>query len=344
VKKKLVTLTLLALLIPLMVYVGTEAVRADDYNDKFIAFGSGVTLYSPLNRTYTSDSPLLNLTFSQGIGFRCQLSYSLDGESPREIPMTPESSSVYRTIIPVDVPPISLPPLNDGSHCISITVDATADGYNKTWVHTIYFAIDTNKPVAPTGGLVFSSGLRLLSPLTQTYNTNPVTFNITFNMGVQTHINYSLDGVYSGDIPLKYLTGTEIIFINVYSGSVTLPMLSNGSHCLTITVESDLNDYHGANPPGAPFKATNAEGTNWAAVWVHTIYFAVDSGVSTAAPSPTATSTANPEAQINTVNATPTTQSSLNETQHSGWVTEIIILAAALAYIAVITVLVLKKR
>jgi hypothetical protein len=130
---------------------------------------------------------------------------------------------------------------------------------------------------AQSGGISYPDGLYLISPLNTTYTSNMITLNVYFDMGIQTKLNYSLDGgLYSGDIPLTYLNNSEIMYISNYQGIVPLPQLPDGSHILTITVDAELNDFHGANPPGAPFKATNAEGTNFTAIWVHTIYFTID--------------------------------------------------------------------
>ena len=67
--------------------------------------------------------------------------------------------------------------------------------------------------------------------------------------------------------------------INLATGLVQLPELSKGSHRLTIYVECYLCDYHGANPPGAPFKPTTPNGSDYVASWVDTVDFAIASSV-----------------------------------------------------------------
>ena len=56
-----------------------------------------------------------------------------------------------------------------------------------------------------------------------------------------------------------------------------LPPLSDGSHCLTITVVASV-EMSGGNHPGAPFKPTGVNSTDYEARWISTVYFTVDTG------------------------------------------------------------------
>jgi hypothetical protein len=198
---------------------------------------------------------------------------------------------------------------------------------------------------AQSGGISYPSGLYLISPLNTTYTDNRLTLNVYFDMGIQTKLNYSIDdGLYSGDIPLTYLNNSEIMYISNYQGIVPLPQLSDGSHVLTMIVDAELNDFHGANPPGAPFKANNAEGTNFAAIWVHTIYFSVDTSKATQNPTVSATPTPTAIESTNQTTTIPTMQAPAEEPQQTTPLLSIIAVAAVVAYIAVIAVLVTRKR
>jgi hypothetical protein len=198
---------------------------------------------------------------------------------------------------------------------------------------------------AQSGGIPYSSGLYLISPLNTTYTSNVLTLNVYFDMGIQTKLNYSLEGgVYSGDIHLTYLNNSEVMYISNYQGIVPLPKLSDGSHVLTITVDAELNDFHGANPPGAPFKATNAEGTNFTAIWVHTIYFSVDTSKATQNPTVSATPAPTLIESTNQTATIPTMQAPAEEPQQSTPLLPIIAVAAVVAYIAVIAILVTRKK
>lgn len=194
-------------------------------------------------------------------------------------------------------------------------------------------------------GVQYSSGVHLYSPLNTTYTSSTVPINLTFDMGIPSELNYTLDGVYSGDIPLTYVNGSEVLYLSDYTGIVELPQLEDGTHCLTITVDAELNDYHGANPPGEPFVATNPEGTNFSAVWVHTIYFTIDTATSaptqSATPSPTPTSTIENIGENITPTAQPPTEKATKENQLPLMI--VIIVAAFAAYIAVIAVMASKK-
>jgi len=130
-----------------------------------------------------------------------------------------------------------------------------------------------------TDSIRFSSGVTIYSPVNTTYNSRFLNLNLTFDQGAGLHssLNYSIDGNYKGPIPLvaeNLPPGFHII--NKKTGLVTLPELSEGLHCLTVNVLCGLYDYHGVNPPGAPFTPTSPGSTDYIASWAHTIYFTID--------------------------------------------------------------------
>jgi hypothetical protein len=128
-----------------------------------------------------------------------------------------------------------------------------------------------------TGYIRYSSGVTLFSPLNITYSSNIMYLNLTFDQGagIDCSLNYSIDGNYKGSIPLVTEdTGFHIIY--KMTGLVALPELSEGSHNLTIDVLCGLYDYHGANPPGAPFAPTSLGSSNYIATWTHIIYFTIN--------------------------------------------------------------------
>jgi hypothetical protein len=128
----------------------------------------------------------------------------------------------------------------------------------------------------------FSSGVTIYSPLNTTYNSRFLNLNLTFDQGAGLHssLNYSIDENYKSSIPLvaeNLSPGFHII--NKKTGLVALPELSEGPHFITINVLCSLNDYHGANPPGAPFKPTSPGSSDYVATWTHTIYFTIDTSI-----------------------------------------------------------------
>jgi len=212
----------------------------------------------------------------------------------------------------------------------------------------LFLLVSPQKVCAQTSnGITYSSGVHLYSPLNITYTTNMLTLNLTFKEGIKSHLNYTLDGQYSGDIPLSVKNDGEFHFMWAEMvGNVPLHPLSDGSHCLTITVHAELNDFHGANPPGAPFIATNAEGTNFAAVWVHTVYFIVDTSNAkpTLHPTTSIVQSSRPTDDSQAISPTETIQSPVMEQQQSLPIAAIIILVALVAaYTAIIIFLVAKK-
>ena len=123
----------------------------------------------------------------------------------------------------------------------------------------------------------FSGGVTLTSPVNKTYDYIPILSLNLAEEGVPCTLNYSIDGINEGVIPLVYVGSEETIFIANMSGTAQLPQLSVGTHCLTITEEANLNDYRGPSPPGAPFTETSAGSGNYFAVWVDTVYFTITS-------------------------------------------------------------------
>ena len=129
----------------------------------------------------------------------------------------------------------------------------------------------------PTDYVRYSSGVTLFSPLNITYSSNIRYLNLTFDQGagIVCSLNYSIDGDYKGPIHLVTEdTGFHIIY--KMTGLVALPELSEGSHCLTIDVLCGLYDYHGANPPSAPFQPTSPGSSDYIATWTHTIFFTIN--------------------------------------------------------------------
>jgi hypothetical protein len=130
-----------------------------------------------------------------------------------------------------------------------------------------------------------NGGVTLYSPVNTTYYSNFLILNLTFGCGSGLHcsLNYSVDNEYYGSIPLTINESGSQGFQMIVSetGLVQLPELSGGSHSLTIYVEADLNDYDGANPPGAPFKESAPGSDNYIASWIDTVNFTIASSEST---------------------------------------------------------------
>ena len=160
---------------------------------------------------------------------------------------------------------------------------------------------DSSEPIS------FSSGVTIFSPVNTTYSSRFLTLNLTFNagLGVETSLNYSIDGKHEGPIALVAKNPGEIHVVNPTVGVEALPELSNGSHSLVVNVLSGIYDYHGANPPRAPFKQTAPGSSDYVASWTHTVYFTVNSPMpysssqtSTPTPSPAQPSSPTPSIVI----------------------------------------------
>lgn len=134
--------------------------------------------------------------------------------------------------------------------------------------------------VADSGNPIsFPGGVCLYCPVNTTYTSRVLTLKLDFaaGMGLKHNLTYDVDGAYKGTIPLELQKPDELHVVNPTTGTVRLPALSGGSHCLTIHVVCGLYGYLGANPPGAPFKQTAPGSIDWEATWTHTVFFSIDS-------------------------------------------------------------------
>lgn len=146
---------------------------------------------------------------------------------------------------------------------------------------------DSNNPI------VFSGGVTIYSPVNTTYYTNFLTLNLTCGCGAGLHfsLNFSIDMIYQGPITLTFNITNGFQLISLGTELVHLPELPSGSHRLTVYEEAYLNDYHGAGPPGAPFKPTAPGSADYVASWVDTVYFTIDSNASALGSAPSGDST-----------------------------------------------------
>src|SRR3972149_4026365 len=83
--RKIVWVFLIASLAFVLLATGTRVSNAESsgaipYPNDRIYFSSGVTLFSPLNRTYNSRFLTLNFSFALGWGMKYSLYYHIDGE------------------------------------------------------------------------------------------------------------------------------------------------------------------------------------------------------------------------------------------------------------------------
>jgi hypothetical protein len=118
-------------------------------------------------------------------------------------------------------------------------------------------------------------GLTVTSPHNRTYNTADIPLDITlavtgFHGALTYTVNYTLDGKYQSEIPISADYSQLHVTVQA-TGSASMSKLSEGSHCIAVTYESDIQT--GAQP-GAPFKP-KGEGLYYLTYTV-TVYFTVD--------------------------------------------------------------------
>lgn len=121
------------------------------------------------------------------------------------------------------------------------------------------------------------SVVKIVAPLNSTYYSRFLTLEVTFPASALRYsLNYDVDGKYEGPVPFGIDNPTEVHIVYKATGSVKLPELSDGSHRLTVTIECSI-DVYGGNAPGAPFKPTAPNGTQFVATWADAVYFTIDS-------------------------------------------------------------------
>ena len=118
-----------------------------------ITFSSGLTLYSPVNTTYSSNVVECNGTFIGPIEYEMSLNYSIDGNYQGSLPWTLNQNSTNSTTYTLDWS-FQLPKLSAGTHQLSIGIErqlftnAGALISQTTWVNTAYFTISPSQPTS----------------------------------------------------------------------------------------------------------------------------------------------------------------------------------------------------
>ena len=143
-KRKTLVFMFTVLFLVSLVTLPSASVKAD--SNEPITFSSGLTLYSPVNTTYSSNVLECNGSFICPKGVQCSLNYSIDGEAQGGLPWTLNANSlVIPTYYAIDGS-FQLPQLPNGSHQLSIGIEEGGISNRTTWVNTIYFTIGLSQP------------------------------------------------------------------------------------------------------------------------------------------------------------------------------------------------------
>jgi hypothetical protein len=127
------------------------AMRVKADSTQPIAFSSGLTLYSPLNTTYSSTVLECNGTFVGPIEYEASLNYSIDGNYQGSLPWTLNQNLTNSATYTLEWA-FQLPQLTKGAHQLSIGVEeqlfSSAGVLEKqtTSVNTVGFTINRSQP------------------------------------------------------------------------------------------------------------------------------------------------------------------------------------------------------
>lgn len=144
----------------------TTVCIASENSVESVDFTSGVTLYSPLNKTYSTNVLNLNLTAGVGIGITCTINYNLDNQHYGTIPLQAVHHDELHVINEVEGN-TTLPELTQGRHNLTLQVicelnhksSATMNrfpfipecnnitDYTATWTDTIQFIINREQQI-----------------------------------------------------------------------------------------------------------------------------------------------------------------------------------------------------
>jgi hypothetical protein len=133
--------------------------QTNQLNASPIIFSSGLTITSPVNKTYTSNIVECSGTFDCPKDYQSSLNYSIDGIGKGALPWKLDANSIANPDIYTIDGSFELPQLSDGSHQLSIGIlEQLYDNSNvnslrlvnsSSWINTIYFTIGTQP--TPTG-------------------------------------------------------------------------------------------------------------------------------------------------------------------------------------------------
>ena len=140
-----------AFLLASSVIVPAVKVIAD--SNEPLAFSSGLTLYSPVNTTYSSNTLECNGTFVGPSEYEVSLNYSVDGKYQGYLPWTLNQNSSNLATYTLDWS-FKLPQLSKGPHQLNIGIEKQLYNSNATLtsqttlVNTAYFTISPSQPIS----------------------------------------------------------------------------------------------------------------------------------------------------------------------------------------------------
>jgi hypothetical protein len=155
--------------------------KADSPNSIYFPY-AGLTIYSPVNTTY-SENLVLNVSLMTAgnlgsVDPQISMTYSIDGVYNGSVPLASDGAIHVTTRA---VGSVGLPSLDDGSHVLTIYLyglnQVAYDPKYINFVETVSFSTTGNQAPSPTPQNS-GSGIEIVSPLNTTYSTRFLTLTV----------------------------------------------------------------------------------------------------------------------------------------------------------------------
>jgi hypothetical protein len=223
------TLTLILALLLFSSVAGLTVVKAESI---FPVLISPVHIDSPINRTYTSDSLMLNVSFS-GFCFNSiqhSLTYSLDGKAVVPMQIVPHYPD-YLSVQAGFAASVQLPPLSKGQHSIIVYAEHSYGSITQRDISTVIFNIGDTIPIN-----------ELTPPVISKFTIENKTYSST-NLSANFNVDKAV--VWTGYcIDKENLTITDWwnTAASARSFSFTLKELTEGSHTIAVYAEDTFGN------------------------------------------------------------------------------------------------------
>jgi hypothetical protein len=199
-------------------FLAVVEAAASESIDHHISFPSGITIYSPLEKTYNTNTLTLDIFlysagYINGLDPAVSLNYSIDGSINGPVPITKQNSEVH--VVINAVAKLTLPPLSDGEHTLTLSLyghnQRTHEPKYVSYVDTVHFSVDTGTPkvsiLEPQNNTVYPAGAQITLNFTLSKPTSSIIYaQLDANRTVMAPQNTTLPALSAGQHNLTLMT------------------------------------------------------------------------------------------------------------------------------------------